>query len=101
MTMSRPQNCQRPSLMAGVAAVPAAVTALAVELMVGCRVRSTSDRLDALDHLVDRLVHRHLVAHDAVHCLGPNVLVVEDGELVVLREFEGHRAGSVLVVDRL
>ena len=34
MTIIRPQNCQRPSLM-GVAAVPAAVTALAVELMVG------------------------------------------------------------------
>ena len=43
----------------------------------------------------------HLLVDDAVHRLGPDVLVVEDRELVVLRELEGHRAVLVLVVDRL
>ena len=37
---------------------------------------------------------------DAVHRLGPDVLVVQHRELVVLREFERHRAGRELVVDR-
>src|SRR5258706_11776255 len=50
------------------------------------------DRLDARDHLVDRLVHRHLFTDDAVHRLGPDVLVVDDRELVVLGELERHRA---------
>ena len=37
----------------------------------------------------------------AVHRLGPDILVVEDGELVVLGELERHRAGLELVVHRL
>src|SRR5438067_11260453 len=59
------------------------------------------DRLDARDHLVDRLVHRNLFADDAVHSLRPDVLVVDDRELVVLGELEGYRAGMELVVHRL
>ena len=42
-----------------------------------------------------------LLVDDAVHRLGPDVLVVEDRELVVLGEFERHRAGAELVVHRL
>src|SRR5437763_14662811 len=41
------------------------------------------DRLDARDHLVDRLVDGHLFADDAVHRLRPHVFVVDDRELVV------------------
>src|SRR5437879_13605238 len=59
-----------------------------------------SDRLDARDHLVDRLVHRYLFTDDAVHRLRPDVLVVDDRELVVPGELEGHRAGVELVVHR-
>src|SRR5947208_15583002 len=40
--------------------------------------------LDALDHLVDRLLRRPLVGDHAVHRLRPHVLVVEDGEFPVL-----------------
>src|SRR3981081_1140838 len=48
----------------------------------------TRDLLDAGDQFVDRLVHRHLFAHYAVHRLGPDVLVIQNGELVVLGEVE-------------
>src|SRR6218665_214997 len=48
--------------------------------------------LDARDHLVDRLVHRYFVGDDAVHRLGPDVLVVQGGEFVVLGELEGRSA---------
>src|SRR5215475_8067182 len=57
--------------------------------------------LDAGDQLVDRLVDRHLLVHYPVHRLGPGVLVVEDGELVVLGELERRRAGLELLVHRL
>jgi hypothetical protein len=50
---------------------------------------SARDLLDACDHLVDRLVDRDLLVDDAVHRLGPDVLVVEDCELVVLGEVRG------------
>src|SRR5688500_14399186 len=59
------------------------------------------DFLDALDHLVDGLLRRPLVGDHAVHRLRPDVLVVEDGELPVLGELEGHRAGRELVVHDL
>ena len=59
------------------------------------------DLLDAGDHLVDRLVDRHLLVDDAVHRLGPDVLVVEHRELVVLGELERRRAGLELVVHGL
>src|SRR5829696_7607447 len=59
------------------------------------------DLLDAGDHLVDGLVDGDFLAHDAVRGLGPDVLVVEHRELVVLGELERHRAGLVLLVDRL
>src|SRR5215471_15823981 len=58
-------------------------------------------RLDAGNHLVDRGLDRRFFAHDPVHGLGPNVLIVEDGELVVPREFERDRASHKLVVHRL
>jgi hypothetical protein len=45
---------------------------------------SARDLLDACDHLVD-----NLLVDDAVHRLGPDVLVVEDRELVVLGELRG------------
>src|SRR2546426_9422793 len=62
---------------------------------------SARDFLDAGDHLVDRLLHRPLVGDDAVHRLGPDVLVVEDGEFPVLGELEGHRARRELLVHDL
>src|SRR6266498_5399117 len=57
--------------------------------------------LDAGDHLVDRGLDRHLLVHYTVHGLGPDVLVVENSELVVLGELERHGAGVELLVDRL
>ncbi len=64
---------------------------------------STSSRhlLDAGDQFVDGLVHRHLLADHAVHRLGPDVLVVQDGELPVLGEVERRGAAGELVPDRL
>src|ERR1700704_4920100 len=62
---------------------------------------SACDLLDAGDQLVDRLVDRNLLVDHPVHRLGPGVLVVQDGELVVLGELEGQGAGLELVVDRL
>src|SRR5260370_37961252 len=59
------------------------------------------DLLDAGDQFVDGLVDRHLLAHHAVHGLGPDVLVVQDGELVVLGEVERYRAAGELGIDRL
>src|SRR2546427_1752164 len=44
---------------------------------------------------------RPLVVGDAVDRFGPDVLVVEDRELVVLGELERHRAGRELVVHDL
>ena len=67
------------------------------------RARQVSARhfLDAGDQLVDRLVDRHLLVDHPVHRLGPGVLVVQDGELLVLGELERQRAGLELVVHRL
>src|SRR6266403_2423360 len=62
---------------------------------------STRDLLDAGDQFVDSLVDRDLFAHHAVHRLGPDVFVVQDGELVVLGEVEWQRAAGELVVDGL
>ena len=59
------------------------------------------DRLDPDDQFIDGLVHRHLLADHAVHRLGPDGLVVEDGELVVPGEVERLCAAGELVVDRL
>ena len=59
------------------------------------------DLLDARDQLVDRLLHRHLLADDAVHRLRPHILVVENRELVVLGKIERLGAAGELVVDRL
>src|SRR6266542_5890626 len=62
---------------------------------------SAGDLLDARDHLVDRLLDRNVVIDDTAHRLCPDVLVVEDRELVVLGEFECHRARAELVEHRL
>src|SRR6187402_150606 len=62
---------------------------------------STRDLLDAGDQFVDGLVDRHLLAHHAVHRLGPDVLVVEDRELPVLGEVERRGAAGELIVHRL
>src|SRR4051795_12825644 len=59
------------------------------------------DLLDAGDQFVDRLVDRHLFAHDAVHGLGPHVLIVENGEFEVLGEIERRGAARELGIDRL
>src|ERR1043165_10181323 len=61
----------------------------------------TRDLLDAGDQFVDGLVDRHLLAHHAVHRLGPDVLVIEDRELPVLGEVEGRGAAGELIVHRL
>src|SRR6478609_2633473 len=61
----------------------------------------TRDLLDAGDQFVDGLVDRHLLAHHAVHRLGPDVLVVEDRELPVLGEVERRGAAGELIVHRL
>src|ERR1700720_2085956 len=62
---------------------------------------SPRDLLDADDQFVDGLVDRDLFAHHPVHRLGPDVLVVQDGELVVLGEVERRRAAGELGIDRL
>src|SRR5688572_14210537 len=59
------------------------------------------DLLDAGDQLVDRLLDRHLVVDDAAHRLGPDVLVVENCELVVPGELEAHCAVGELIAHRL
>src|SRR6266849_5968651 len=56
--------------------------------------------LDAGDQLVDGLVNRHLLVDHAIHCLGPDVLVVENGEFVVLGELKRHGAARILVMYR-
>src|SRR6201986_4823381 len=66
-----------------------------------CTTAFPRDLLDAGDQFVDGLVDRHLFADHAVHRLGPDVLVVEDGELPVLGEVERRGAAGELVVDRL
>src|SRR5918997_6484083 len=63
--------------------------------------RSPRDLLDASDQFVDGLVDRHLLAHHAVHRLGPDVLVVQDRELPVLGEVERRGAARELIVHRL
>src|SRR5690348_8876816 len=55
--------------------------------------RSARHRLDAGDHLIDRLVDRHLFADHPVHGLRPHILVVENSELPILGELEGHGPG--------
>src|SRR5947207_8008650 len=62
---------------------------------------STRDLLDAGDQFVDGLVDRHLLAHHAVHRLGPDVLVVQNRELPVLGEVERRGAAGKLIVHRL
>jgi hypothetical protein len=62
---------------------------------------SPRDLLDAGDQFVDGFVDRDLLAHHPVHCLGPDVLVVEDGKLVVPDEVERQRAAGELRIDRL
>src|SRR5437773_1474166 len=62
---------------------------------------STRDLLDAGDQFVDGLVDRHLLAHHAVHRLGPDVLVVQNRELPVLGQVERRGAAGELVVHRL
>src|SRR3984893_11276890 len=62
---------------------------------------SARDFLDAGDQFVDGFIDRHFLAHHAVHRLGPDVLVVQDGELVVLGKVERLRASGELVIDRL
>src|SRR5215475_2310896 len=59
------------------------------------------DFLDAGNQLVRRLLNRNLLADHAVHRLGPDVLVVRDGELPVLGEIERRGASLELVIDRL
>src|SRR5215475_3476173 len=59
------------------------------------------DFLDAGNQLVRRLLNRNLLADHAVHGLGPDVLVVQDGELPVLGEIKRRGAALELVVDRL
>src|SRR5215216_1882401 len=44
---------------------------------------SARDLLDAGDHFVHRLVDGNLLVDHAAHRLGPDILVVENGELVV------------------
>src|SRR5947199_1420500 len=63
--------------------------------------KSTRDLLDAGDQFVDGLVDRHLLAHHAVHRLGPDVLVVQNRELPVLGEVERCGAAGELIVHRL
>src|ERR1700722_13282691 len=59
------------------------------------------DLLDARDQLVDRLLHRHLLADDAVHRFRPHILVVENRELVVFGEIKRLGASRELGVGRL
>src|SRR5579871_6335558 len=59
------------------------------------------DFLDAGNQFVHRLVDRDFFADHAVHRLGPDILVVQDGELPVLGEVERRGAAHELVVDRL
>src|SRR5258708_7060101 len=59
---------------------------------------SARDLLDSRDHFVGGLFRRPTVVHDAAHRLGPHVLVVENGELVVLGEFERRGSRAELVV---
>src|SRR5215831_8157897 len=56
---------------------------------------------DPRDQLIHGLVNRHLLVDHAIHCLGPDVLVVENSEFVVLRELERHGAARILVAYRL
>src|SRR4051794_32853270 len=85
-------------------AVADAIAALKVEAGRDRRPASISnlarDLLDAGDHLVDRLLDRDFLTDDPVHRLGPDVLVVQDGELEVLGEFKRHRAVLELVEHR-
>src|SRR5260370_38766807 len=62
--------------------------------------KSTRNLLYAGDQLVHGLVHRHFLVDHAIHRFGPDVLVVENGEFVVLGELKRDRAARILVVDR-
>src|SRR5260370_35648794 len=62
--------------------------------------KSTRNLLDAGDQLVHGLVHRHLLVDHAIHRFGPDVLVVENGEFVVLGELKRDRAARIVGVDR-
>src|SRR5476649_1682816 len=61
---------------------------------------SARNLFDAGYHLVNGLLDCDLVSNNPVHCLSPHVLVIENSELVVLRELERCRAGFELVVYR-
>src|SRR5690348_13041474 len=63
--------------------------------------RLARDFLDAGDQFVDGFLDRDLFADHAVHSLGPDVLVVQDGELPVLGEIKRRGAALELIVDRL
>src|SRR4029077_19921270 len=63
--------------------------------------RLTRDFLDAGDQFVDGFLDRHLLADDPVHRLGPDVLVVENGEFPVLGKVERRGAAGELGPDRL
>src|SRR5262245_19719063 len=109
-----PQNCQETDdrSASAAAATGGACVTVAVLIARSCpetagaspprppELRLAGDLLDAAVHLVNGLVDGHLLVDDAVCRLRPDVLVVEDRELVVLRELEGHGAVLVLVVDR-
>src|SRR4051794_20680364 len=57
--------------------------------------------LEPRNQFVDGLFDRHLLADHAVHRLGPDILIVQDGELVVPGEVERLGAAGELGVDRL
>src|ERR1700758_1979540 len=65
------------------------------------RVSLARNFLDPGDQFVDRLLDRDLLADHAIHRLGPDVLVVQNRELPILGEVEGHRASHKLVIDGL
>src|SRR3954471_11426589 len=113
--MTMPQACQadiRPSASAGATASASRTASVDMASCPGLSGRPeeggrraicslAGDLLDAGDHLVHGLVDGNLLVEHPVRRLRPHILVIENRELVVLDELEGHRAGLVLVVDRL
>jgi hypothetical protein len=58
----------------------------------------TSDFFDTGNHFIDCLLGRYFLIQDAVHGFGPNVLVIEYGELEVLGNLKRGSATHELVV---